>query len=53
MKLKSCPFCGGKAKLCNYNGSYWYACQKYLCWCDAGHRNSEKLARKAWNRRSK
>jgi Lar family restriction alleviation protein len=55
-ELKSCPFCGGEARMFTLNNEnasrvrYYVRCRK----CDArtGRHVSQRLAEKAWNKRT-
>lgn len=40
MKLKPCPFCGGKAKIYELNGGYFAGC--YECLANIGLRYGDK-----------
>ena len=57
-ELKSCPFCGGKAKIKFYNGDiairkYEVGCNQTLCPCRPRTRLYSEVdeAIEAWNRR--
>lgn len=50
-ELKTCPFCGGEAKIEKCEEYYIVRCTK--CPCDMGRKwySRKKEAKKAWNRR--
>lgn len=51
-ELKSCPFCGGKAKLSKFNDAnpdYFVCCEK--CGSSTRAHEDSKEAIKVWNRR--
>jgi len=50
MKIKRCPFCGGKARhFVNYFDQHVVYCVK--CEAETGHEAKKKQAIKAWNKR--
>ncbi len=53
IKLKTCPFCGGEAKLCHPHVMmipiYWVECKK--CKSESYTYRTKEEAAKAWNRR--
>lgn len=55
--LKSCPFCGGEAKVIKqnhreYRPTYYVRCTTLDCKVETPQKRSEAKAIKAWNRRS-
>lgn len=54
IKLKPCPFCGGKAESCTpWMGmayGYWVRCE--ACGCETEVSSTEEQAAEAWNRRA-
>ena len=56
LKLKPCPFCGGKAEV-EYGASgynvYQIGCQNGECFAYAGWGDTPEEAAEAWNRRAK
>lgn len=54
IKLKSCPFCGGKAEsLTPWAGTvcgYWVRCE--ACGCETAVYSTKEQAEKVWNRRT-
>ena len=50
IKLKPCPFCGGKAKIIYYY-PYLYAVQCVVCGSGTLHFSSQDTAINVWNRR--
>ena len=51
IKLKACPFCGGKAKLVYYFPHHYYV-QCVVCGIETLHFLSQDAAINAWNGRS-
>jgi Lar family restriction alleviation protein len=49
MKLKRCPFCGGKPALIETFGEVWYMCTD--CRSSADMKPSGKEAARLWNKR--
>lgn len=49
MKLKPCPFCGGKPALIEAMGEVWYMCTD--CRASVNMAASKKEAAKLWNKR--
>ena len=61
MKLKTCPYCGGKAEIFQHDtigcpdfGMYSVACESYDCFASDGGASypTEHDATEAWNRRT-
>ena len=50
IKLRPCPFCGGRAKMTAEGGDRWVLCTK--CNSSSGVFESERDAARAWNDRS-
>lgn len=56
IKLKSCPFCGGEARVMppkgfvSYVAHYWVSCKN--CHVQTDFVTSRKEAMEAWNRRA-
>jgi Lar family restriction alleviation protein len=54
-ELKLCPFCGGHAKILDYedgNGGYYSICECESCGAKSSESNSgQRYAAKAWNKR--
>lgn len=51
IKLKPCPFCGGKAKL-HQAFDYTYCVQCDKCWVTTLHKHKAEEVVRAWNRRT-
>ena len=52
IKLKPCPFCGGKAEiLSGFNGKYTVQCGSGGCMANIAWCTNKDSAIKAWNRR--
>ena len=51
-EIKSCPFCGGKAKMLQSFGvmHYWRV-ECVNCYCGTGDEESDQEATEIWNRR--
>lgn len=51
MKLKPCPFCGGKAEMLNYSEKEWLVCCPICSGMVEKWRETEIEAIEQWNRR--
>lgn len=54
IELRSCPFCGGKARLAHncmtdYGDSYWVECEE--CLAETYEEPNEKIVINKWNKR--
>lgn len=49
IKLKPCPFCGGEAEFCDFDGLRFVRCVK--CRISTGYRVSNREAITCWNNR--
>lgn len=50
--IKSCPFCGGKAKMLNYSENEWLICCTECDGMVERWRKTEEEAIEQWNRRA-